>query len=143
MNCVDVNVLIYAVDADSAGQAACARLLEELANGDEPFGLFEPVITGFVRISTNRRVFERPLSLPNALGFVDELLSAPATCVVHPGERFWPLFTEMCTAIDAAGNDIPDAALAACAVEHAATWWSADRGFRRFPRLRWRHPAEQ
>lgn len=41
-----------------------------------------------------------------------------------------------------AASDITDAYLAAYAMENNATWLSADRGFARFPRLRWSHPLD-
>ena len=37
---------------------------------------------------------------------------------------------------------VPDAYLAAMAIERGATWYSADRGFARFSRLDWRRPLD-
>lgn len=48
----------------------------------------------------------------------------------------------MCRSAEARGNLVPDAYLAALAIEWGATWCSADRGIARFPDLRWRHPLE-
>jgi predicted nucleic acid-binding protein len=62
--------------------------------------------------------------------------------VLRPGARHWTVFRQLASDINARANDIPDAYLAAYAVENNATWLSADRGFARFHRLRWSHPTD-
>jgi uncharacterized protein len=62
--------------------------------------------------------------------------------MLRAGERHWELFRQLASDVDARGNDIADAYLAAYSVENNATWLSADRGFSRFHRLRWRHPLD-
>lgn len=117
-------------------------MLERLANDDEPLGLPDLVLSGFIRVMTNRRVFTEPASSDEAWQAVDALLAAPAVMRLAAGERHWTLFQQLAHDIDARGNDIPDAYLAAYALEHNATWLSADRGFARFKRLRWSHPLD-
>jgi predicted nucleic acid-binding protein len=58
------------------------------------------------------------------------------------GERHWSLFRQLVMDIDARGDDMADAYLGAYALENNAMWLSADGGFARFGRLRWRHPLE-
>lgn len=140
MRCVDVNVLVYAHRVDLPEQLEYQRLLENLANSDELLGVPDQVASGFVRVVTNRRVFNEPSSPLEAWAAVDSLLNAPATMQLLPGQRHWDIFRRLADDIDARGNDIADAYLAAYAVEANATWLSADRGFARFERLRWRHP---
>ncbi|HEV2125065.1 MAG TPA: VapC toxin family PIN domain ribonuclease, partial [Chloroflexota bacterium] len=53
------------------------------------------------------------------------------------------IFSRLCVKAEARGNLVPDAYLAALAIEHGATWYSADRGFTRFADLRWRHPLDE
>lgn len=142
MRCVDVNVLVYAHRADLPQHADYRRLLERLANDDEPLGLADAVLSGFVRVTTNRRIFVEPTALDDAWRAVDELLAAPAAMRITPGPRHWDHFRQLATDIDACGNDVPDAYLAAYALENNATWLSADRGFARFTRLRWVSPLE-
>lgn len=142
MHCADVNVLVYAHRVDLPEHRAYRALLERLANDDEPLGLPDAVLTGFVRVTTNRRVFAEPTSAEEAWGAVDELLAAPATMRLHAGERHWTVFRRLADDISARGNDVSDAYLAAYALENNATWLSADRGFARFDRLRWRHPLD-
>lgn len=143
MLCVDVNVLVYAHRADLPEHSDYRSLLEQLANDDEPLGLPHSVLGSFVRVVTNRRVFTEPTSLDEAWRAVDALLAAPAAMRINAGERHWMLFRQLASDIGATGNDIADAYLAAYALEHNATWLSADRGFARFRRLRWRHPLDE
>lgn len=140
MHCVDVNVLVYAHRADVHEHAEYRLLLERLANDDEPLGLPDVVLSGFARVITNRRIFTEPTSPDEAWEAVESLLAAPAAIPLRAGERHWAIFRQVAGDIDARGNDIADAFLAAYALENNATWLSADRGFARFPRLRWCHP---
>lgn len=142
MRCVDVNVLVYAHRADLPEHDAYRPLLEQLANDDEPLGLPDAVLSGFLRLVTNRRIFVEPTAISEAWGAVDALLASPAAVRLTAGERHWEVFRRLADEIDASGNDIQDAYLAAYAVENNATWLSADRGFARFGTLRWRHPIE-
>jgi len=142
MRCVDVNVLVYAHRADLPENPDYRLLLERLANDDEPLGLPDIALSGFVRVMTNRRVFAEPTSVRDAWHAVDALLAAPAAMKLSAGPRHWELFRTLADDIDARGNDIPDAHLAAYALENNATWLSADRGFARFKRLRSVHPLD-
>ena len=99
-------------------------------------------LSGYLRVITNRRIFTEPTTPSNAWDSLEALIAAPATMRLRPGERHWALFRELAQDIDSRGNDVPDAYLAAYAVENNATWLSADRGFARFRRLRWRHPLD-
>lgn len=142
MLCADVNVLVYAYRKDLPEHSDYRRLLERLANDDQPLGLPYLALCGFVRVMTNRRIFTNPTSSHEAWDAVNALLAAPAAMELHAGERHWDLFRQLASDIDARGNDISDAYLAAYALENNATWLSADRGFARFRRLRWSHPLD-
>ncbi len=142
MRCVDVNVLVYAHREDLPEHSDYRRLLERLANDDQPLGLPDLAVGGFVRVITNRRIFTEPTSSDEAWAAVDVLLGAPAVMHLRPGQRHWGLFRQLAGDIDARGNDLADAYLAAYALENNATWLSADRGFARFRRLRWSHPLD-
>lgn len=142
MRCVDVNVLAYAHRADLPQHTDYRLLLERLVNGDEPLGLSDAVLSGFLRVITNRRIFVEPTPPDQAWQAVDALVAASAVMRLTPGPRHWDLFRQLAMDIDARGNDIPDAYLAAYALDNNATWLSADRGFARFKRLRWAHPLD-
>jgi toxin-antitoxin system PIN domain toxin len=142
MLCVDVNVLVYAHRKDLPQHQTYRPLLERLANGEEPLGLPDIVLSGFIRLMTNRRIFARPTQPDEAWAAADALLAAPAAMALRPGQRHWTVFRQLASDINARANDIPDAYLAAYAIENNATWLSADRGFARFARLRWSHPTD-
>jgi predicted nucleic acid-binding protein len=60
--------------------------------------------------------------------------------IVAPGPRHWGIFANLCAAVGAKGNLVPDAYLAALALESGSEWVTTDHDFSRFPGLRWRHP---
>lgn len=100
----------------------------------------ELVLSGFVRVVTNPRVFSPPSDIGKALRFADTLRSHPNAVVVAPGPRHWEIFSRLCREADTKGNLVADAYLAALAIESGSEWITDDRDFSRFPGLRWRHP---
>jgi uncharacterized protein len=137
----DVNVLIYAHREDGhIEHPRFASWLTSLATSPEPFALSHLVLVGFVRIVTNPRVFKRPSTLEESLGFVGELVRRPTARLVGPGPEHWMLVAELCRAANASGKLVADAQHAAIAVENGCTWVTTDSDFARFPHLRWRHP---
>lgn len=142
MRCVDVSVLVYAFRDDAPSHAAYRGWLESARRLVEPLGIPAVVLSGFLRVVTHPKVFARPTPLDDALAFADAIRASPNHVEVHPGPRHWSVFTDLCRRAEARGNAVPDAYLAAMALERGATWFSADRGFARFPDLRWRHPLD-
>jgi predicted nucleic acid-binding protein len=76
----------------------------------------------------------------NALVFVEALRAQPNCVLISPGPRHWPIFTGLCRAANARGNLIPDAYLAAAAIESGSELISTDRDFSRFTGVQWRPP---
>lgn len=142
MRSVDVNVCVYAHRRESDRHVDYRRWLDDARRGPEPLGLFPVVLSGFLRVVTHPKVFLDPTPLDQAWAFVHALVAAPAVHVVGPGQRHLGLFEEACRTGGASGNLVPDAFLASLAMENNATWYSADRGFARYPGLRWRHPLD-
>lgn len=138
----DVNVLVYAHRVESDRHAQYRDWLGSALRGAEPFGVNEALLASFLRIVTHRRVYEEPTPMTTAVSFCEAVLASPATVLVHPGGDHWRLFAECLTSTSARGNDVPDAYLAALALEHGATWITTDRGFAQYPGLRWRHPLQ-
>src|ERR1700737_342588 len=137
---IDVNILLYAFRTDASDHAASHRWLEETISSESSFGLSELVLSGFLRIVTHPRIFDPPTPLENALEFVETLRAQPNCVLIAPGPRHWSIFAALCRAADARGNLIPDAYLAAMAIETGSEFISTDRDFSRFPGLRWRPP---
>lgn len=142
MRCVDVNILVNAHRQEASHHERYRDWLDDARRANEPLGLIPVVSSGFLRIVTHPRIFKEPTPLAQALAFIETLRGSPTTIPVIPGERHWDLFTGLCERVGAAGNIVPDAFLAALAIEQGATWITADRGFARFPGLRWQHPLD-
>jgi uncharacterized protein len=142
MRCVDVNVLVYAHRREAPEHDRFRSWLDDARRQPEPLGLASLVLSGFLRVVTHPRVFREPTPMREAMAFVSTVRSAPNVVDVRPGRRHWEIFAGLCQDADVRGNGVADAYLAALAIEHGATWFSADRGFARFPDLRWRHPLD-
>ncbi|WP_369246923.1 type II toxin-antitoxin system VapC family toxin [Streptomyces sp. R41] len=138
----DVNVLAYAFREDSKDHEEYHGWLIERLRGDEPVGYSSVIDSGFLRIVTHQRIYQPPSDPETAFAFLQDMRSAPVATFVQEGPRHWEIFERLCLRVGARSNLIPDAYIAALAIEHGATLYSADRGFARFPGLRWRHPVE-
>lgn len=139
----DVNVLVYAHRQDAPDHPAYRDWLEELINGAGAYAVADLVLSGFLRVVTHPKVFHKPTPLKEALAFAEQVRGAPNAVLIGPGARQWSIFTELCSAGGAKGNLVPDAYLAALAIESGSEWVTTDRGFARFPGLRWRHPLDE
>ena len=136
----DINVLVYALRREFPQHEHYRSWLEATLNGEEPVALVGPVVSGFLRIVTNRRVFVAPTPLAEAVAHVETMLDAPAAVAPDlPGAGVRTLLAQ-CRAGAASGDLVPDAYLAAVATVLGAELVTADRDFARFPGLRWRHP---
>lgn len=137
----DVNVLVYAhVEDSTPDHAEYAEWLTRLATGPEPFALSLLVLAGFVRVTTNQRIFDPPSTLDQSFAFVASLMARPTARVVGPGPDHLAIFERLCREAGATGKLVADAQHAAVAIEHGCTFVSADSDFSRFPSLRWQHP---
>jgi len=137
---IDVNVLVYAHRADVTDHELYSNWLKAAVKSDAPYGLSDLVLSGFLRVVTHPRVFRDPTPLKVALAFVEEIRDRPNCVLVLPGRRHWEIFTSLCINSGARGNLIPDAFLAALAIESGTEWITTDRDYARFKGLRWRHP---
>lgn len=140
MKLTDVNLLLYALDASAPRHRAARRWLEERLSGTETFAFAWAVLLAFLRLSTNPRVFERPLEPTEAFDIIDGWLGQPCATVVHPTDRHPAVLRELLEPLGTAGNLTADAHLAALAIEHGAELCSSDADFSRFPGLRWIDP---
>ena len=136
----DVNVLVYAFREELPEHEACRRWLEHTVQADAAFGLFDLVVSGFLRVVTHPRVFKTPTPLDAALYFADVLRTRQNCVLVQPGPRHWPIFDRLCRTSRARGNLVADAYLAALAIESGSEWVTTDRDYGSFPGLRLRDP---
>jgi uncharacterized protein len=140
MKLVDLNILLYAVNLDAPEHARAQSWWQQTLDADEMVGLAWLVVIGFIRISTNPRAFERPLSTDEAIGRVDTWLTRPNVRIVSESEQHWGILQRFLGQIGTSSNRTNDAHLAALAISHGATLASCDSDFARFSGLRWENP---
>ena len=137
---LDANLLLWAhhrhFDRHDLARAWLGRLLSERALVGIPW----PSILAFVRISTHPRALEHPLEVGRAWSMVEGWLDRPNVWIPVPTERHRAILASLLEAGNAAGNHVPDAHLAALAIEWGLELLTADRDFARYPGLRWRDP---
>ena len=141
MTVLDVNLLLYAYNADAPQHETARNWLNELLRGSETIGLPWMTIWAFVRLTTNPRVFVHPLAPRKALSVMDEWLRQPRVVALLPGPRHWEILQALVLDCQAAGELVSDAVLAALALEHGGSLASTDHDFSRFPTLRWVNPV--
>lgn len=139
----DVNVLIYAHRRQDDQQARVGDWLKERVGGEGIVLLTPQSIAGFLRVVTHPRVFVTPSPLELAIAFIDGISSRQNSVVVESGPRYWKLLSRLLADGDARGDLVPDASLAAVAMESGATLASCDRGFSRFEGLDWIDPSRE
>lgn len=137
---VDANLLLYAYYSRAPQHVASRDWLEKTLSGTELVRFAWLTLWAFLRISTNPRAFERPLSTLEAQRAVSSWLAQPTAGIVEPGERYWEILREVMHDGQAVGPLVMDAALAALAIEHGATLHTTDRDFARFRGLKWVNP---
>ncbi len=137
MKLLDLNLLIYAVNEDTAHHKAAKSWLETQCNGTESIGIPWIVILGFLRIMTNGKIFPNPLTEEAALNLIDAWLQHPLMQTPEPGLNHWSLVQELILETGTAGNLTSDIHLAAIAIEHGAKLYTLDADFSRFKGLRW------
>ncbi len=138
----DAIVLVHAYREDAPRHADFRTWLEGVVSADAAFGLSGLVLSGFLRVVTHPGVFATPSPLSDALAFVEALASPANRVEVAPGPRHWQIYTRLCEKTEARGNRASAAYLAALAIESGCEWITSDRGYARFPGLRWRHPLD-
>jgi hypothetical protein len=139
----DVNVLVYAANTQAGDHRRYRKWLEQLVEGDAAFGVADLVLSGYLRIVTNRKIFSKPAKLSDAIAVTERIRARPNCVVIQPGPRHWDIFVDLCKRANARGNLVPDAYLAALAIESGSEWCTTDRDYARFHGLRWRHPLEE
>lgn len=140
---IDANLLLYARIASFPRHAGAKQWLEERLNEPPRVALPWASLLAFLRLSTNRRVFEHPLSSYEAWRQIEEWLDLPNVWVPSPGTQHRVILGSLLSGGPLNAQLIPDAHLAAIAIEHGLILCSADGDFARFAGLRWENPLAQ
>lgn len=128
----DVNLWVNAFRADSPRHALGQRFLTESLDRRESFIFCPNLASSFLRLVTNPRIFVQPSTIDEAWAFVDYLEAHPSAIFAEADAMTFGIFKHLCLVSKAAGNDVPDAFLAALALRRDATLVTADTGMRRW-----------
>jgi len=140
---IDANLLIYASAPSLPQHGAALKWLDARLNGAEPVGLPWASTLAFLRVMTNPRIFRPASSVPAAWSRVEAWLDAYNVWIPEPTERHRLVLRDLLRDGGVTGQLIPDAHLAALAIEHGLTLCSTDGDFARFKQLRWENPLER
>jgi len=137
---VDANILLYSVDESSPFHTKASDWLTSALNGPRRVGLPWLSLTAFLRIVTNPRALEHPLTPTEAWHIVDAWLAAPAAWIPGPGTGHRAIMRQLIIELDIRAGLVTDAVLAALCIEHGLDVVSADSDFARFTTLGWVNP---
>lgn len=143
MKLVDVNILLYASIASFREHEPARDWLDGHLGGTARVGLPWATLLGYLRIATNSRLFAPSISMETAWGRVSNWLSAKSAWVPQPTDRHAEVLAGLLKEPGVRGDVVPDAHLAALALEHGLILCSTDRDFARFPGLRWENPLKR
>ena len=140
MKLIDANLLLYAYDDTAPLHEPAKRWLLGRFDGEETIGIAVASALAFVRIATNPRIFQRPFSIGEACDIVGEWLTLPNVVLLAPTDRHWGIFADVAKTSQSRGPLVPDADLAATALEHGAVLCTHDRDFSRFEKVKVEFP---
>jgi len=140
---VDANLLVYAYVKDLPQHEAALEWLDWQLHQTPRVGLPWGSLLAFVRLVSNPRIFKRPVSVPIAWQQVNTWLSAPSAWIPGPTSRHAALLGGLLSTEGLKANDVPDAHLAALAIEHDLLLCTGDGGYSRFADLKWQAPLSE
>ncbi len=132
MRLVDANVLLYAVNSDAPHHERSRRWLDDALSGSETVGFAWIVLVAFIRLSTKTELFDNPLTVDEAMDYVDAWLGSSAAVIVAPTPTHSSTLRRLLADIGTGGNLTNDAHLAALALEHRCRVVSFDGDFAKF-----------
>ena len=137
---VDANLLVYAHVSSTPQHKSAREWLDQKINGTLRVGLPWESLLAFARLVSNPRIFEKPESIDVAWKQVESWLDCANVWVPLPTDRHREILARLLPSTYGRANLIPDAHLAAIALEHGLTLFSTDGDFARFPDLSWQNP---
>ena len=137
---LDVNLLLYATITGTPDHPRAAAWLESQLNGDRRVAIPWESITGFLRLATNPRVVAPPVDPTTAWDVAERWLAQPNVWIPVPTENHARVLGDLLIQYRPSGKLIPDAHLAALAIEHGLDVYSTDSDFARFAEIRWVNP---
>ncbi len=138
---IDTDVLIIAANRHDDRHVTAKACVERLINGGGTVIFASASLVGFVRTVTRAIRGLPQLTLGEAFGVIDLLLARPRVQLAVPDALHFSRVRELLEGAGAGGRHVDDAHLAALALQYSATIVSFDRGFARFPGIKWESPA--
>lgn len=139
----DANLLLYAYIKDFPQHSGSKKWLEKSLQGEETIGLSWQIITAFIRIGTNPKIFKIPMTVRQVENRIESLLTQTNVKIIVPTEKHWQIFLKLLKDTKALGNLTMDAHLAALAIEYNARIASTDDDFKIFPNLDYFNPLKE
>jgi len=137
---VDANLLLYAANQSAPEHQGAREWLDAHLSGTPRVGLPWPSLLAFVRLASNPLVMRKPVPVSIAWRQVEQWLAAGPAWIPQPTPRHAEIFGALCEPAWMTSRLVPDAHLAALAIEHGLTLCSTDGDFARFPGLDWDNP---
>ena len=137
---VDANLLIYAWDTDAIHHKSALAWWDGELGSSARVGLPWEACLAYMRVVTNPRIFAKPQSVGRAWIQVEKWLANENVWTPTPGEKHPEILGRLLRNLGGGAKLIPDAHLAALAIEHGLTLCSTDGDFARFAGLRWVNP---
>ncbi len=132
MNLCDVNILVYAHREDTPQHEFYRNWLTDELQSSTGMYVCETILSSFIRVVTHPKIFRQQTPLPVAPAFASAIRNSDNAIGIMPGANHWPIFLRLVEKTGARGNSVPDAYLAALAIEAGATWVTADADFRAY-----------
>ena len=139
---IDANILIYAVHEGCAEHAQARQWLDDRLHGPARVGLPWNSLLAFLRITSNARIFPSPLSVAQGWRQIERWLSSKIAWCPSPTTQHAEILGTLVRSTTLEANDIPDAHLAALAIEHGLILCSTDSDFSKYAGLRWENPLK-
>lgn len=137
---VDANLLLYAANHAAPEHDRARTWLDGRLNGTARVGLPWPSLLGFVRLASNPVIVRDARTPAQAWQQVEEWLAVESAWIPVPGPRHAEIVGGLLQHPLVTSRLVPDAHLAALAVEHGLTLCSTDGDFSRFAGLNWHNP---
>jgi toxin-antitoxin system PIN domain toxin len=137
---VDANLLVYAANHSAPEHDQARGWLDDRLNGTARVGVPWPSLLAFVRLVTNPAILRRPVSVEGAWQQVEQWLSRDVVWTPEPSAGHVEILGPLMGLPFMTSRLVPDAHLAALAIEHGLTLCSTDGDFARFPDLKWENP---
>ena len=138
---IDTNILVYAHRSDMSFHSKADQFLSDLINDSTSIAIPYPCLSEFLSIVTNPKIFKIPSPREIALQELENFLTLPNVYCIGELTGYFSLYKEISIKAKISGGEFHDARIAAICIQHEIKiFYSADRDFNRFPKLKIKNP---